>query len=235
MGQAEIGRDEGVQFDLFDGRRSSQATGKRVFARAAGAVDSSLASRIENQGDWRKRYLGPVRELVEAGARSPKDALRIAGEGLAAAHEHFVFVRDGQQTRLSDALVDEAPSAFRTEEVTGEGLPSKQVTIPYRGGELVGDGLLDQLGRWEEAGIIERSCGDAIRLVAATPEWLDLTDTRVVLLGAASEMGPLEWLCTWGADVIAIDLPRPELWDRIISVARKGTGVVRVPVRDRNS
>ena len=224
--------EEGVQFQVLDGRRSSQSTGKAVFARAAAAVDTGLASRIESQSDWRKSYLGPVRELVEAGARSPKDALRIASDGLAAARGCFAFNRDGEQRQLSDALAEPGAGRLRTGEIRGEEAPSGELVIPYRGRELRGEPLLRQLESWQRAGIIEPSCVEAVRLVASNAQWLDLSDTRVVLLGAASEMGPLEWLCKWGAEVIAVDLPRPELWDRIISVARQGAGVVRAPIRN---
>lgn len=65
----------------------------------------------------------------------------------------------------------------------------------------------------------------------AEPDWLDLSGTRFVLMGAASEMGPLESLTRWGAEVIAVDLPRPELWSRILKVAEEGSGTVHVPVR----
>ena len=230
VGTTEI--EEGVQFEVVDGKRSSQSTGKRVFAQAAAGVDGSLASRIEDQKDWRKSYLAPVRELVEAGARSPKDAVRIATEGVAAARGCFVLNRDGEQRPLAEAVAGGgAPSSLRTGEIRGQEAPSTELVIPYRGRELRGDALERQLDSWEKAGIIEPSCAAAIRLVMTNPQWLDLSDTRVVLLGAASEMGPLEWLCRWGAQVVAVDLPRPDLWDRIISVARKGAGVVRVPLR----
>ncbi len=131
--------DEGVQFALLDGKRSSQSTGKAVFARAAAAVDTGLASRIESQGEWRRSYLSPVRELVEAGARSPKDALRIAGDGLAAARGCFVFHRDGEQRPLSEALVDSGSDRFGTADIQGEEEPSTELVIPYRGRQLTGD------------------------------------------------------------------------------------------------
>lgn len=232
MDESKIEAVDGVQFEVFEGKRSSQAAGKHVFARAAAAADLSLASQIKSQSDWRKRYLSSVRRLVEAGARSPKDALRIASDGLVALHDSFVFMRGGERQTLHEALAEEGPTGLRTGEIRGQEARSTQLVIPYRGEELQGDGLLRQLGSWEEAGIIEPSCGDAVRLVAANPDWLDLSDLRMVLLGAASEMGPLEWLCRWGAEVVAVDLPRPELWDRIISVARKGAGIVRAPVRN---
>jgi hypothetical protein len=78
--------------------------------------------------------------------------------------------------------------------------------------------------------VIEPSAAEAVRAVASSPAWLDLSDLRFVVLGAASEMGPLRSLCAWGADVIAIDLPRPELWKRIAGMARDGAGRVHAPV-----
>lgn len=235
MAAAQEPNEQGVQFQVLDGKRSSQLIGKHVFAEAVAGVDSSLASRIENEGNWRKSYLGPVREVVELGARSPKNALRIAGDGLRAAHESFVFNPDGDQAPLIDAVRAAEGTALGTAVVRGEGQRWTQLTIPYRGKELRGGALLRQLDRWETAGIIEPSCAEAVQLVAATPEWLDLSDTRIALLGAASEMGPLEWLCRWGADVIAVDLPRPALWERIIKVARAGCGTLHAPVAGSES
>jgi hypothetical protein len=62
------------------------------------------------------------------------------------------------------------------------------------------------------------------------PEWLSLAGSHVVVLGAASEMGPLSALLRWGADVIAVDLPRPDLWKRVIDMAESGSGRLHIPV-----
>jgi hypothetical protein len=231
MGAARSGEGEGVQFQVLEGKRSSQLVGKHVFAEAASAVESSLADRIAGQGDWRKNYIEPVRDLVATGARSSKDALRIATEGLNAAHEGFVFNRDEEQIPLAEALETIGESTFGTASIKGEGERWTELAIPYRGRELRGDALLERLASWEAAGIIEPSCANAVRTVAAHPEWLDMSDKTFVLLGAASEMGPLEWLCRWGANIVAVDLPREDLWERIVGVARKGAGVVHAPVR----
>ena len=48
------------------------------------------------------------------------------------------------------------------------------------------------------------------------PEWLRLEGRTVVVLGAAAEMGPLRSLLRWGATVAAVDLPRPDLWTRLL-------------------
>lgn len=52
------------------------------------------------------------------------------------------------------------------------------------------------------------------------------------MLGAGAETSPLEVLSSWGADVVAVDLPRPALWRRLLEVAGRGAGRVHVPVRD---
>jgi hypothetical protein len=66
----------------------------------------------------------------------------------------------------------------------------------------------------------------------ANPGWLELPGTTFVLLGAAAEMGPLEWLCRWGAHVVAVDLDRPAVWERIANVATEGSGQVSFPQRE---
>ena len=218
----------GVDFRAYEGRRSSQAVGKAVFAEAAGAADASLAAAIERQKDWRKTYLAPVRKLVEAGARSGKDALRIAAEGLAAVHRNLVFVGDGGETPLIDAVA-EGTGGFDTGSIDGKGERLRDVVVPYRGAELRGDSLLRQLDDWTAGGVVEASCAEAVGKVIRNRDWLDLSDVEFVLLGAAAEMGPLEALCRWGAHVVAVDLGRPAVWDRILELASRGSGTVRFP------
>jgi hypothetical protein len=194
-------------------------------------VDASLAASIDREREWRKRYLAPVRRIVEAGARSGKDALRIAGDGLAAVHDNLVFRRGDSERALLDAVTDGA-DGFGTGAIEGRGKPERTVVVPYRGMELRGDALLRQLDAWVGAGVVEPSCARAVSSVVANPDWLDLSDRTFVLLGAAAEMGPLESLCRWGADVVAVDLARPAVWDRILGMAHTGGGRVRFPERD---
>ncbi|MFP5351186.1 MAG: hypothetical protein ACLGIB_01310 [Actinomycetota bacterium] len=221
---------QGVQFREQDGKRSSQLVGKTVYSDAARGVDEALASRIENQGAWRKSYLGPVRELVEAGARSATNATRIAQDGLASAHSSLMFRRADTEVPVHAAFSTFPAERFETATIKGSGDRERQLVVPFEGRHLSGDALLQRLDRWVETGIIEPSCREAVASVVAEPDWLDLSGTRFVLMGAASEMGPLESLTRWGAEVIAIDLPRPELWARILKVAEQGSGVVHVPV-----
>jgi hypothetical protein len=220
-----------VDFRAYDGRRSSQAVGKAAFAEAAGSVDASLAAAIERQKDWRKTYLSPVRKLVEAGARSGKDALRIASEGLDAVHRNLVFAEGDSEAPLLDAVAGDAPSGLEAGSVSGKGARERDVVVPYGGAELRGDDLRRQLDAWVGAGVIESSCARAVSAVVENPDWLDLSGLRFVLLGAAAEMGPLEALCKWGADVVAVDLDRAPVWERILGCASAGAGTVTFPER----
>ncbi|HYP22399.1 MAG TPA: hypothetical protein VEV43_02400 [Actinomycetota bacterium] len=230
MSTTVTNQNEGaVDFRAHEGRRSSQAVGKAVFAEAAGSVDASLAASIERQKDWRKTYLSPVRKLVEAGAKSGKDALRIASEGLDAVHRNLVFAQGETETTLLDAVAGGGPETFDTGTVTGKGTRGREVVVPYRGTELRGDSLRRQLDTWVSAGVIERSCAQAVTSVVENPEWLDLSGLSFVLLGAAAEMGPLEALTKWGADVVAVDLDRPAVWDRVLGFATAGAGTLRFP------
>jgi hypothetical protein len=95
---------------------------------------------------------------------------------------------------------------------------------------LRGDALLHRLDAWTADGVIEPSCADAVRTVAANPQWLGLPGRTVAVLGAGAEVGPLDALLSWGARVIAIDLPRPALWERVLDTARRSGGTLLVPV-----
>ena len=61
------------------------------------------------------------------------------------------------------------------------------------------------------------------------PGWLDLSDRAFALLGAGAEMGPLEPLSQWGAHVVAVDVAKPRVWERVVATARKGAGTLTAP------
>ncbi|MGH2753120.1 MAG: hypothetical protein ACRDLB_01680 [Actinomycetota bacterium] len=227
---------EGIQFPVRDGRRSSTAATKKIFARAATPVDPALAGAIAGAADWRKSYVDHVRDVVAAGIATPDRAIRMARAGLDAATSEMVFLRDGDETPLPAAMDRYDRPAFDTLTIQGKGSPSPGgFRLPYLGDGLDGDAILRRLDAWEERGAIEPSCNEAVRTALADPDWFDLSDLNVVLLGAASEMGPLQSLLSWGAHVIAVDLPRPELWARIIGLALDGPGRLSIPVPQGSS
>ena len=72
---------EGVAFpEGGDGRRSTSATGRAVFADSVRNVDPAIAARIEHTADWRGGYIGPLRDIVTAAARQPDAALTVSRE-----------------------------------------------------------------------------------------------------------------------------------------------------------
>ncbi|MEA2453243.1 MAG: hypothetical protein QOG04_1953 [Actinomycetota bacterium] len=223
--------DQGVQFASVDGRRSSQHAGKAILADAVRAVDADVAGRIEKTQDWRKHYITSFTDTVVAGATSAKNASRVAVDGLNSLHDHLSFVRDGKDLRLDHAFSEAGEAVFDTEVIEGTGARATELQVPYKGALLSGDELVRQLVAWERAGVIEASARTALERVIANPDWLDLSDRYFALLGASSEMGPLSSLCAWGANVLAVDLPRRHLWEHISTLAYAGSGRVFAPVR----
>lgn len=222
----------GVDFPVSaDGRRSTSALGRAVVADALARTDPPGALGASRESNWRAGYLAHFRRLIEAGLASRQAAVSVARDGLASLHRRMrVAVGDGPEAGL-DTLVS-APSRHEltTVPVAGSGAAERELSVPYRGERLTGGALLRQLEAWVAAGVIEPSCADAVRAVAACPEWLALPGRTVVALGAGAEIGPLPVLLSWGARVIGVDLPRPDIWDRVLAVARRSGGTLLVPV-----
>ena len=223
--------DQGVTFAGAGGRRSSTAAAKAVLSDAVRAVDPDLARDVEQARNWRKDYVGLMVRLEAACAASAKAATLVAGDGLAAVPRNFVFARSGADQSLPAAFATYDESRFDTAEVPGRGERVARLAVPYRGELLAGGALHRQLDQWVAAGAIEPSCAAAILMVDADPNWLDASDLQVALIGAGSEMGPLSPLCQWGATVIAVDAPRPDIWARLLATAEKGSGRMLLPVR----
>jgi hypothetical protein len=110
----------------------------------------------------------------------------------------------------------------------GDAAPARW-EVPYRGKRLHGDALLRQIDRWQRSGIAEPGHCEALRRLVAHPDWFDLSDRRIVLLGAGSEAGPLGWLARWRAQILALDLPRPALWKRIAATVAQGNATLLAP------
>jgi hypothetical protein len=171
------------------------------------------------------------RRLIEAGLTSKAAWLTIARDGLGSLYARMRVVSPGgDEGGLGSVLTDPAPRSFTTATVQGTGAAADEFSLPYRGEHLRGDALARRLDGWVAAGIIEPGCADAIRAVAAHPEWLRVPGQTVAVLGAGAEIGPLPVLLGWGARIAGIDLPHPPLWDRVLSTARGTGGTLLVPV-----
>jgi hypothetical protein len=225
------GEPAGVAFPVAaDGRRSTSALGRAVVADALSQVDPAAARAAERETNWRSGYLAHFRGLIEAGLASRQAAVSVARDGLESLHRRMrVIGRDGDEAGL-DALVSApARGGLVAVTVTGSGTAERELSVPYRGERLCGDALLRLLDQWVTRGVIEPSCAQAVRTVAAHPDWLALPGRTVVVLGAGAEVGPLPVLLSWGVRAFGVDLPRPAIWERVLAEARRGAGTLLVP------
>ena len=221
----------GVVFPADEqGRRSTSDLGRGVVADALRAADRAAANAAASEHDWRSGYLTPFRRLVEAGLPSREAALRIAQTGLESLHARMQVRTDEGKEHSLDRIWDDVVDRPQTARVVGSGEPARELSLPYRGERLAGSVLHRRLDAWVEAGVIEPSCAEAVRRVADNPDWLDLSDQTVAVLGAGAEMGPLISLLRWGGTVAAVDLPRPAIWERLISTARSSAGTLLAPL-----
>jgi hypothetical protein len=214
-----------------DGRRSTSAVGRAVVADALRQADPAGALGAEQDTNWRAGYIRHFRRLVEAGLASRDAAVSVARDGLGSVHQRMRVVHaGGGETGLGALLSAPAERCFTTVTVPGTGQAAEELSLPYRGDRLSGGALLRRLDTWVGSGVIEPSCAGAVRAVAAHPEWLRLPGRTIAVLGAGAEVGPLDPLLSWGARVIAVDLPRPGIWERILDSARRSGGTLLVPV-----
>jgi hypothetical protein len=228
-------------FPVIGSSRSTSALGRTVVADALRGVDPVGARAAEGETSWRSEYRVHFRRLVEAGLLSSAAAVTIARNGLAELHERMRFstvdaadtVEAGEEITLPEAVALPVKEGLKTVVVAGSGQVERELVLPYHGERLRGDALHRQLDHWVGAGVIEPSCADAVRLVADNPQWLRLEGRRVVVLGAGAEMGPLTALLRWGAEVVAVDLPNPALWQRLAGTAQRYGGRLHLPATER--
>lgn len=235
-----LGHDEAMSTDqqhgiVFprsaDGRRSTGEVGRAVVADALRGVDPTGSREAERETSWRSGYLVHFRRLLEAGLTSREAALTVARDGLGSLHGRMhVTSPEGDDLPLATWQTAAPARSLGTIEVEGEGEPETELSLPYHGRRLRGDDLHDRLDAWVLDGVMEPTAADAVRLVMENPDWLRLEGRTVAVLGAGAEMGPLQALLHWGATVAAVDLPRPDIWQRVLDQARTGAGTAVLPV-----
>jgi len=224
-GQSEMG----VVFPQTGSGRSTSALGRAIVADALRAVDPVGSRSAEAETSWRREYRVHFRRLVEAGLQSRDAAVTIARDGLDSMHERMKFSTMDGDVGLAEATTLPVAAPLTTVTVSGSGAAEEELVLPYQGERLRGADLLRRLDTWVAAGVVEPSCAEAVRLVVHNPQWLSLAGHRVAVLGAGAEMSPLTALLRWGAEVAAIDLPRPAIWQRLIGTARRYAGRLHVP------
>ncbi len=220
----------GIQFPLDDsGKRSTAPVGRRILAAALHGLDADAAEHCLVERDWRHAYPRHLHRLVELQAAKPQATVASCRAGLDAAWRELVYLRDGQPLALREAMATPDGAPLQTLRLRGAqgGAPARW-EVPYKGRRLSGDALARRIDAWAAAGVIEASNAQALHLARTHPGWFDLSDRHLVLLGAGSEAGPLEWLVQWRANVVAIDLAaRPYLEEDRPARARRQRPVDR--------
>lgn len=222
----------GIQFPAdASGRRGSAATGRAILAAALRELDAPSAEACLAERDWRQAYPRHLRRLVELQAARPDATVASCRAGLQAACSALEFVRDGRAMPLQRAMEMPATPALRTLRLRGRGEAAPvRWEVPFKGRRLAGDALARRIDAWAAAGVLEESAAQALHLARTHPEWFDLSDRHLVLLGAGSEAGPLAWLAQWRAQIVAVDLPRGAAWKRIAQRVHAGNGSLVAPL-----
>lgn len=223
---------DGIQFPLQSGKKSPSTThtAKQILKSALQSVDSRYVAQLASEKNWRKNYPFYFHELVKVGIESVDHPARIAQQGLETAKSLFNFNRAEQSQTLTSAMANIKDQPFESFILKGTGSSTIEPWfIPYHGKKLQGEALLQQIELWEQQQVIEPSHAKALRLLNQHPEWFDLSKRTMVLFGAGSEAGPLSWLAKWRANIVAIDLPHPAIWEKITKVIEKGNATLIAP------
>jgi hypothetical protein len=221
----------GVVFpDEGESGASSRRTGARIVAAALRRLDVQHAEAALREPRWRHNYPQHFRRLVRGAMRSPEAALASCRAGLDEAWRSMQWADADGRHALAEAL--HRPAApLHAATFEGRGDPAPAVwEVPVHGERLRGDALAAHIDDWQRRGIIEPGAAQALHRCRMNPQWFDLSDRTMVLLGAGSQAGPLAWLARWRANIVAVDVTRPEVWQRIVATVEQGNGRLIAPV-----
>ncbi|GBG27782.1 Hypothetical Protein FCC1311_040052 [Hondaea fermentalgiana] len=217
----------GVQFPAdAEGRRSTTAPAKKIWERAFAGVDDDGVEALVAEKNWRKAYAGHVYELTRKSARTPELTLKVAQQGLEAVQDTFEFVRDGKSYSIPEAL-DTFTNVPKTAVVKSEAkrpvVEAAALSVPFSKGEIAsGDALEKRVEELVANDHVEPDVLEAIKEINASGEdcFSALADTYFVILGATSELCPLEPLLEMGLNVVAVSRPSPARQAKLVALAQ---------------
>ncbi|CAD7933855.1 unnamed protein product [Amoebophrya sp. A120] len=200
---------------------------KLVWAACAEVGGSpELAKRIMKEKNWRFGYPAHIQEVAELLAK-PDKAVPIAKQGLKNLREQLIF-RDKDLNCKSLEEVARQPVPKKQDYFTTKIAQAQErqtvpdqfrIPIPYQGANLANEALSTQLHSWANYGTCEPDC--ILKITKAEQKLWALQNKWFVLLGAGSELGPLEPLLEAGANVIAIRTRRAKEWEKMEEFAKK--------------
>eukprot|EP00924_Labyrinthula_sp_SR-Ha-C_P008243 maker-scaffold_11-snap-gene-7.0-mRNA-1 protein AED:0.00 eAED:0.00 QI:132/1/1/1/1/1/3/143/543 len=230
----------GIHFPLNESNiRSSSTYAKALLCHAMGSLDKDLTARIQKEKNWRYNYAQYFVELVKLSVVSPDVCFKVSNAALEYIQDTMEFLRDGKSTKLKHAL--ESPYfSFNMMQVEGTAPKSEsaQLSLNYKGKVLKNEEVCELVSSWADCGTISQDTAEAHQLLLEEKEKFFSGSSSLfrenifVCFGASSEMGPLHHLLTFGATVVAIDLPkRPNLWKKLVNFAIKSPGTLIFPVK----
>ena len=114
----------------------------------------------------------------------------------------FEFIEGDKVCSVKEviATASSSPAQFQTIEIKGRGdwKNSGAFEVPFEGKAFQGQPLVNLVESWVKAGSAEPSLTDSVKECVSHPEWFDLRGQAFILIGATSEMGPLEHLLSAG-------------------------------------
>ena len=234
---ASKSKPEGFRFrPAASGKTSTMTAGKAVFAHAVETISESHAKAIRQEKNWRQNYIQHVAPLTDMAIREEQASLTMARRGLEAIHEQLDFVRGDKSYSIAEAMETLANNPFETIVLEGEQRQNQNEAesfpqyVPYKGKELHGMALRNQVKDWVERGIVNHHHGTSLNRTLGREAAIDLSDETFVLLGGGSEIGPLKCLLEWGANVVVVDLPGSHHWPEMVQMARQSKGRMIVPL-----
>jgi|EP00945_MAST-04E_sp_MAST-4E-sp1_P007402 hypothetical protein len=222
--------------------RSSTGTATKILqaALSQGAPNDPLTEKLSTVSGkgWRFGYQKfMVRTTTVMAEADEATVCKMARAGLEAAHSSFDFIRNGETNKLNVAM--ENPSedmAFETGHVIGSGNnnPSSPIEVPYNK-KVYAAAEVPALLRsvMINDSDMEGSVLAAVENILAKgsmKDCEDLSDLYVVLLGATSEMGPLEFLLDHGANVIGLARGGTKKWSKLIERSKRSRGQLYFPM-----
>jgi len=182
--------------------------------------------------------MGFVEESMKLGS-NPEDCLKMAEAAWNHVYDKLEVYREinGKTQTIKESIRTPKVSYFDTGVIHKTRKPDNNLRIPYKGKICSGNEMMKLILKWSSRGIIEEDAGKALLEVSENIEDVinSLSNKVFVLLGAISEMGPLQQLLLWGATVVAIDLNRKDIQDKLLKIVKNTPGKVMIPLKKGTS